>query len=326
MTAVHHISVSGGKDSTAMYLLALERGRPFRALMADTGNEHPITLEYALSLPARTGGPEVEIVRADFAADFARKRAFIAERWPRDGVPQERVDRAVELLAEPTGIPMLDLCMLKGRFPSPMRQFCTEELKSIPLDRIAGAEMRTGRDVVSWQGVRRAESRRRSRYPMFQRIRRSDTGRTLTIFRPILHWDVKAVWRMHRRHGIEPNPLYGWGAERVGCWPCINVGKDELRMIASRDPAALERLREWERLVADCSKRGLATFFAADKTPQGAAMAREHKRTGIPPAGGYPDAVAAGEWAKTSRGGGQIDWIRSMDDGTLCGSEEGLCE
>lgn len=37
----HVVSVSGGKDSTATYLLALEyTGGDFDAVFADTGNEH----------------------------------------------------------------------------------------------------------------------------------------------------------------------------------------------------------------------------------------------------------------------------------------------
>src|SRR5690606_11326977 len=61
----HLVNVSGGKDSTATYLLALEHGRPFRAVFADTGNEHEITYEYVARLAERTGGPEIEVVRGD---------------------------------------------------------------------------------------------------------------------------------------------------------------------------------------------------------------------------------------------------------------------
>lgn len=41
------ISVSGGKDSTALLLLALERRTDnMQAVFADTGNEHEITYDY----------------------------------------------------------------------------------------------------------------------------------------------------------------------------------------------------------------------------------------------------------------------------------------
>ena len=51
----HIVNISGGKDSTACYLLALQRGATFRAVMADTGNEHPVTIDYAERLAERTG-------------------------------------------------------------------------------------------------------------------------------------------------------------------------------------------------------------------------------------------------------------------------------
>jgi len=48
------LSYSGGKDSTAMYLHALEYEVPFRAVFADVGNEHPATLEYVSTIAAMT--------------------------------------------------------------------------------------------------------------------------------------------------------------------------------------------------------------------------------------------------------------------------------
>lgn len=47
------ISVSGGKDSTALLLLAIEReAENMQAVFADTGNEHELTYEYVRYLAA----------------------------------------------------------------------------------------------------------------------------------------------------------------------------------------------------------------------------------------------------------------------------------
>ncbi len=72
------LSFSGGKDSTAMYLLALEWGIDFLPVFADTGHEHQHTYDYVRNISRLTGGPEVKWVKADFSAEFARKRMFIA--------------------------------------------------------------------------------------------------------------------------------------------------------------------------------------------------------------------------------------------------------
>lgn len=61
--------------------------------------------------------------------------------------------------------------------------------------------------------------------------------------------------------GIEPNPLSSQGMSRVGCMPCINCKKDELREIALRFPEVIDRISRWEQIVAQAAKRGAASFF-----------------------------------------------------------------
>lgn len=313
------VNISGGKDSTTTYLLAIERGRPFRAVWADTGHEHPLTVEFIETLPARVGGPPIERVVADFSRQIASKRKFVEEKWPEQGVPEDRVRRALEVL-QPTGHPFVDLTLWKGRFPSTKAQFCTEFLKSRPIQDQVIVPALGRADVVQWLGIRREESARRADTPRVRRVRWIEPKATLVYFAPIAFWGWNAVFWMHERHGIKPNPLYAKGANRVGCWPCIHARKEELSLIARADPEAVERMLEWEALVADASKRGAATFFAADTTPEGAAMARQ----GITgEAGGpqYPRADAVFEWARTDRGGRQF---RLFEPG--CASEYGLCE
>ena len=77
------LAVSGGKDSTAMYLLALEQDVDFCRCSPDVGNEHQCTLDYVRDLASKTGGPEVKIVRADFQAAIERKRKRYRSRMSR---------------------------------------------------------------------------------------------------------------------------------------------------------------------------------------------------------------------------------------------------
>lgn len=333
MTISHVVSFSGGKDSTATYLRALERGLPFRAVFADTGHEHEWTYEYVRRLPEITGGPEIQWVKADFSSQLARKRGYVAARWPAQGIEQSLVDRAVSLL-HPTGNPFLDLCLWKTRFPSSQRRFCTDELKLVPMfEAVQRPILEAGNLVVSWQGVRAEESLARSTLSRFQRINAVPYSLPKAVrvlgeqwrayaYRPLIAWTKEEVFAFHRRHGVPWNPLYDAGMGRVGCMPCIMCKKGELRNISSRFPEHIERVAEWEQIVSDVSKRGNSTFFNVDDDPtMSGRWANDDfdwsvARTGI---------HARVEWSKTSRGGRQYDLMAHADFGTSC-NQWGVCE
>lgn len=112
------LHVSGGKDSTAMLLLAIELrdryGMDFECVFADTGNEHELTLEYIADLPRLTGGPAITWVKADFSHQIARRREFVAHS---DKYTDEMRERILPAL-RPSGNPFLDLCLWKGASPA----------------------------------------------------------------------------------------------------------------------------------------------------------------------------------------------------------------
>ena len=359
MTIKHVVSVSGGKDSGATLLLALENcpRQDVVPIFCDTGNEDQAVYEYLSYLEQAL---DIEIVRlkADFADEFPRKRIFIArdqrtrreyntapvfdsagnpipKRDSKGNIITKTVTRNGQKIEEPvqktkkvgggrkvrwtnkakrralaalhpTGNPFLDLCMLKGRFPSRKAQFCTERLKrdmavSFQLDLIDA-----GHQVLSWQGVRRDESENRRNAKKNERV-----GGGLWIFRPIVEWTAMEVFEYCAQRSIQPNPLYKQGMSRVGCMPCINVNKAELRQISTRFPEHIQRIAEWEHKVAQASKRSAATFIPAPGiTPN---QAKDH---------GIYSIV---EWSRTSRGGKQLDLLCDLADTATCSSAYGLC-
>jgi 3'-phosphoadenosine 5'-phosphosulfate sulfotransferase (PAPS reductase)/FAD synthetase len=234
-------------------------------------------------------------------------------------VPQEIIDRAKALLV-PTGEPFLDLCMLKGRFPSRTAQFCTERLKLEPINSIVHPLLEQGHTVVSWIGERAEESPKRAAKPPMQRIRWTNDVGDLVLYRPIHKWTAADTFAIAKRHGVKSNPLYLMGFRRVGCMLCINCGKDEIAQADQRFPEVIKRIREWERIVALVSRRGDATFFPAPMIP-----------------GDESDTTRAAidkavEWARTSRGGRQFDLLQRLardkadEEGAMCESAYGLCE
>lgn len=310
------ISVSGGKDSTALLLLAIERqAENLQAVFADTGNEHEQTYDYVRYLADATGVP-IRWVRADFADRIAGKKEYVLTKWAGKGVQQADIDRAAAALV-PTGNPFLDLCIWKGRFPSTMAAFCSAELKRDPIvKQVQAPLLSAGDDVRSWQGVRRDESLKRRFLLELEQVPVKHPGE-LWNYRPILDWTAEDAFAMHRKHGIKHNPLYEQGMGRVGCMPCINCRKDELLEISKRFPEAIDRIREWEAAVASASKRQAATFFAAANHGASVSPSQAVALANI-------DAVV--EWSQTSRGGKQFDLVRAMDEGPLCSSIYGLCE
>lgn len=318
MREANIVSVSGGKDSTATLLLAIEReAEDLRAVFADTGHEHQQTYEYVEYLAEATG-VEIEWVRADLSMQIAAKRDYIAWKWLDDGVPQEQINLALDVL-KPTGNPFLDMCLWKGRFPSTKARFCTDHLKVSPInEQVIRPALRSGvKRLVSWQGVRADESASRAKLPeMDAEFGDEETGEGLWNYRPILRWTVDDVFDMHRKHGVDWNPLYEQGMGRVGCMPCIHARKGELREIARRFPEEVERVAAWERLVADAAKLGMATFFPSRSGTDEVTLERH----------GIQNSV---NWSRTSRGGNQYDLLYLddlADESPGCRSIYGLCE
>ena len=315
---LHCVSVSGGKDSAATAILAIETQprESLRFIFCDTGNEHESTPEYVAYM-GRHLGIEIVTLRAEFSGQIARKREFILEHWPRKGVSPEAVARAAAAMV-PTGNPFLDLCIWKGRFPSRRAQFCTEHLKTLPSVEYQMGLIDSGQceAVWSWQGVRIDESlSRRTRLACPVNLAFSKffeaSGGGIYNYRPILRWNAGDVFEAAALYGLEPNPLYMQGMTRVGCMPCINAGKDEILEISKRFLGHIDRIEYWESVVAMASKQGESGFF-----PDPDSIAHMNRR-------GIRNTV---EWSKTQRGGQNLDWIRISEEPKACMSAYGLCE
>ena len=287
-----------------MLLHAIERGIEFRCCFADTGHEHPDVYEY-LDYLRDALGIEIEVAKADFAKRIENKAKYVREHWANDGISDEKIQLALDTL-KPTGNPFLDMCIWKGRFPSPKGRFCTDELKTLPItNQIVLPILKSGTGLRSWQGIRKDESPRRSTYGMHEVI---DYG--IWVYRPLLEWTAEDVFTIHRKHNIKPNPLYLKGMKRVGCMPCIMCRKGELAEISRRFPEVIERLKRWEKLVSKASKRGSSTFFDVRQYTKDKFNAH-YTTEGV---------EAAVRWSKTLRGGRQFDLFFEHEEIPACSS------
>lgn len=145
-----------------------------------------------------------------------------------------------------------ELVRKKGLFPSRVMRFCTQFLKVFPLAaHTAKRAEETCREVVNVVGIRRQESAARSKMNEWEW---SDTFDCWT-WRPLINWTKAERDAFLVKHGIPHNPLYGLGATRVGCWPCIHARKSELALVAKVDP---ERIDLIERIEVDLNAIGAA--------------------------------------------------------------------
>jgi 3'-phosphoadenosine 5'-phosphosulfate sulfotransferase (PAPS reductase)/FAD synthetase len=269
-------SVSGGKDSAAMCLYLKERGIPFRAVFADTGWEAKETYAYLRGPLTDAIGP-------------------------------------IEEVGYPGG--MEAIVTRKGMFPSRMRRFCTEELKMKPLQAYQQrVHDETGKPIISAIGLRAAESLSRSKLAPIDGITLK-SKLEVTIWRPIIDKSEAWVIEMHQRHNLMPNPLYLAGADRVGCWPCIHSRKSEIRLIADRDPAQIDRIEALEAAASEAAaKRGAApvSFFQSRLATEEGKFPCEPIRSVV-------------EWSRTARGGRQYELFDSRDPDEGC-TRWGMCE
>lgn len=313
----HVVSVSGGKDSAATLILALENcaREDVIPIFCDTGNEHEHVHAY-LTYLEQALDIKIHRLKADFTEQIASKRLFVArdQRIGRDKFGRKirwsnKAKRRALSVLQPTGNPFLDLCIWKGRFPSRMAQFCTQELKRDVAVLYQLDLIEQGHSVLSWQGVRRDESPNRRHALRVEKI-----GPKMRVFRPIVDWTASDVFAYCAARGVQPNPLYLQGMTRVGCMPCINVGKQEMRQIAERFPDHIERIAQWERIVGAASKRGFSTFKGD------AHEGKDNRKVSAD-----LNIWQRVEWSKTTHGGRQFDLFVGLSEPTACASAYGLC-
>ncbi len=206
---IYHVGVSGGKDSTAALLWAVnESGWPrenIRASYCDPGNDHEFTHQYIAELSRRVHPIDIITPPLDFYK--------LAEK--------------------------------KGRFPAVKSRFCTQQLKIFPTQAHIKQFQQAGLSVLLVSGVRRAESEERSELPEFE----FDDYYMADMYRPLIDWSVEDIWAYLKHWGVPRNLLYEFGARRVGCFPCIMSSKAEIRTIAKHFPERIDMIREAERRI-----------------------------------------------------------------------------
>lgn len=200
-----------------------------------------------------------------------------------------------------------EMIRLKGRPPSRKAQFCTEILKLRPQRR--WVEDNVTDEYERYTGVRRDESEARADTP----DREWDEFFDCYVNHPLAAVAKQVCFDNVLAAGEPINPLYSLGFNRVGCAPCINSGKDDVRNWADRFPEMIDKIRGWE------TRTGF-TFFAPCVPGTKPRLDSRGKWS----VHNYLDEVVA--WARTDRGGYQFNLLNSFVKPVACVSKYGLCE
>lgn len=282
----HIVGFSGGIDSQACLGWVLENypKEDVIALFVDTLNEHPITIDHVRYINDNVH--PVTIVTPTVADMAGRAKSKIAELGLKPSDP----------------LTMGLLATLKGIFPSTKARFCTTHLKLEPQLRWTreNKENLLFGGFERYIGVRRDESASRADVDE----REFDDLFMCWLNRPLATWTKAQVFGFVKGRGEEINPLYTLGFGRVGCAPCVNSNKEDVRLWAGRFPEMIDKVRQWEQ------DAGRAFFppCVPDKAIN------------------WVDEVV--EWSKTKHGGKQynLPLLEADIQSGMCMSKYGLCE
>ncbi len=287
---IYHVGISGGKDSTALLLWILfESGIPhhlIRVTFSDTGNEDELTYAHLRLIHQRLLAPL--------------------------GIALETLHPERDFFG---------LALHKGRFPSRVAQFCTIELKIEPLRAWLRERWRDGIETVILNGKRVGESAERARTMADQPERGFSDYWGCEEWMPLRAWTLDDVFAIHRKFEFPLNPLYALGASRVGCWPCINCGKPEIRLVAKHRPEKISFIGSVEtRFKVEQGRT--CTFFHPKTAPK---QYRTETYTDSDGKDWKTSPIAEiVKWAHTKRGGKEP--ITEDDAPTACFSKYHACE
>lgn len=182
-TSSMFVSFSGGKDSTVASHLAMTAlgTESIIHLYGDTTLEYPTSSEY------------IQI----FKAKYRKTPLLVARNADQD---------------------FNDLCDVIGP-PSRVMRWCCTIFKTGSITKKIEQTFRNKTRLLSFQGIRRAESKSRSKY---DRDTDSPKISKQVVSAPIIDWTDFDVWLYILANDIPFNRAYRQGFSRVGCWCCPN--------------------------------------------------------------------------------------------------------
>ena len=236
------VSLSGGKDSTAMLLSMIERNMPIdMILFCDTGLEFPAMYRHIEKLNRYvhdTLQMEITIVQPEYPFEYYFKDIPI-NRKENSSVIQKFGDN-------PNGY----------GWAGPKMRWCTSRLKDMPRMRLL-QPYREQYDIYEYVGIAADEQYRLER-------KRNQSERHI---HPLVEWNMTEADCLQYCYdcGYDREGLYE-KIKRVSCWCCPLQVLDELRVLYREFPDLWKQLEIWDEMTwrkfrADYSVKELQIRF-----------------------------------------------------------------
>ena len=215
----HVVSLSGGKDSTAMLLGMIERGMQIDCILfCDTGLEFPAMYDHIDRLEKDIGRP-ITFVKGEHSFEYLMF-----------DVPVNRREDSCIFKKYGAGF-------LGCGWPGPRLRWCTSQLKDVPREKFL-RNLRGKYHVKEYIGIAADEQYRLKR----ERNKNPDH------VHPLVDWNMTEADCLQYcyERGYDWGGLYGQ-FKRVSCWCCPLQSLEELRQLYKNYPGLWQTLKEWDR-------------------------------------------------------------------------------
>lgn len=214
---LHIVSLSGGKDSTAMLLRMIEEQMPIDIILfCDTGLEFPAMYRHLDKLQQDIGRPITRICSNHTFEHYLLQHEVRVKR-----TKEEHKDKKCRGYS----------------WPGPKQRWCTKEFKDIPREQFL-RPLREKYDIIEYVGLAADEE-----YRLERKNNQRDNCR-----HPLVDWGMteKDCIEYCYARGYTWEGLYDY-YDRVSCWCCPLQPLSELRILYERFPELWAQLKEWDR-------------------------------------------------------------------------------
>ena len=314
------VSFSGGKDSTALILHLKEQGFEFQSVFCDTGWEHPSTYEYVNHINDKLLGGGLITLKSEGMRSLVDRKLRVPSAKARFCTTELKIKPMFEwiLNQKEDFIIYQGIRAQESEARSKMKAddvfFLQQEIweQETPL-RKQIKEIKAqhkGRPLREYEHL--LPKLKVKTKPIYQdRVIEWLQDNFCDVSRPLFNMTAKEVFDIHKRHGVEPNPLYKKGAGRVGCFPCIMVNHDEMRNLQEFYPEIWDNIEELEKITQ-------RSFFPPNYIP-------DRFQTGRDEAGkSFPWSKDVKTYLGSPESKGQLSFTEPVK--LSCMSIYGLCE